>query len=384
MFRYCPALLIIGMSVGCLFAAAGDEHSFQLDWQKEGFRNTFSVDMDRAEPFTKEPDFAQREILRGTLEIGHSEQVGFAWDSSESKLYIDLNRDDDLTNDPNGVLLSDDLSRGGNISQNFSEFPLSISTSHGKFDYRLKASLRNYSSWKHAEFVILSGYKGMVQLPDQEWAFRVVVPLDTDVSRSRDFSISSITKGSLGNRANSLPLPESVFLNSRCYDLEFEFREAEDNCPDLWCVLTEKEVPLAQLRIESPSVNQLAFGNHEMLILPPLVDEAVSVPAGDFYLKTCSLKYQEDRPGVSPQRIRDVRIKIAQEGENVLKIGAPFQNTVRIERMGKVLKFHYELKGTGGEIYSAREITGYDDAKKPSVAIYKGDMQLATGEFEYG
>jgi hypothetical protein len=321
------------------------------------------------------------------LEIGHSEQVGFAWDSYESKLYIDLNRDGNLTNDPNGVLQSGDPVHGGNISQNFPEFPLSISTPHGKFNYRLKASLRNYSSWKHAEFVILSGYTGMVQLPDQEWAFRVVVPLGTDVSRSRDFSIPSITKGFSGHRANPLPLPKSVSLNSRCYDLEFEFREAKDDCPDLWCVLTEKEVPLAQLRIESQSVNQLAFGNHEMLILPPLVDEvdeAVSVPVGDFHLKTCSLKYQEDRPGVSPQGIRDIRVKIAQEGENVLKIGAPFQNTVRIERMGKVLKFHYELKGIGGEIYSAREITGYDDDKKPSVAIYKGDIQLAAGEFEYG
>ena len=56
--------------------------------------------------------------------------VILAWDKTESKLYLDLNRDGDLTNDPEGVLGSEDAARGKSQHQRqeFPEFDFGIST----------------------------------------------------------------------------------------------------------------------------------------------------------------------------------------------------------------------------------------------------------------
>src|SRR3989339_1254366 len=109
MFRYWMAVLIVGAAVGNLFAAAGDEHTFELQWQEIGFNQQVEgkFDYDRDKPFDKEPNLSNQEVFRGELEIGLSEKkekMGFVWYKSEGKLYVDLNRDGDLTNDPNGVL----------------------------------------------------------------------------------------------------------------------------------------------------------------------------------------------------------------------------------------------------------------------------------------
>jgi len=141
---------------------------------------------------------------------------------------------------------------------------------------------------------------------------------------------------------------------------------------------------MGTLRIEGKSIERLVFGNEEMLVLPPLVKQAISVPAGNYYLKMCDLVHDKDKPAISPQRLDTIAVKVAGEGENNFKLGCPLQNSVRIERTGSILRLNYELKGAGGEIYEARQITDYNGRTNPSVAIYKGNMQLASGSFEYG
>ena len=401
MFRYWLVFLTISMSVVCVFDAAGDEHSFQLDWQKEGFHTTLGVDMDRVGPFTKEPDFAQREVLRGMLEIGHpeqTEQVGFAWDKLEGKLYVDLNRDGDLTNDSDGVLTSDGERSGQYVNQSFSEFQLSLKTDSGRHDYQLSVQLSDYPWGKSANYSIRSGYQGNVQLYGKKWHFQVVDPLRGKVELRDSLSIWPEAE-ECTNRFDSLPMPESVFLHDHCYAINFEFKPGEGQSPRLWCRLTEKDVPLSSLRVEGENINQFVFGDGvaltnggrngtvsdtgNMLILPRLSDDVMTVPVGEYPCRQLSLK-PNNMPPASPQNINGITVKVAADADNVLKVGAPLNHQVKIERSGRMLKFDYELVGAGGEMYDFRAITGYDNDSKPAVTIYKGDMQLATGEFEFG
>jgi hypothetical protein len=65
----------------------------------------------RAEPYKKEPDWGGRAICRGTINSafhgvekpgaspGHSINLPFAWDYKQGKLYLDVNRNGDLTDD---------------------------------------------------------------------------------------------------------------------------------------------------------------------------------------------------------------------------------------------------------------------------------------------
>ena len=63
-----------------------------------------------------------------------------------------------------------------------------------------------------------------------------------------------------------------------------------------------------------------------------------------------------------------------------LKIGAPLKQTLSVRRQGRVLVLeNYELVGVGGEKY-----TKSTRGKAPTFAIYKGDKEIASGQFEFG
>ena len=109
MYRYIlHVLLYIGyLSSVCVYAADGNTHDFELTWQETGFADTFKIELEENASFGIEPEFGPQRILRGTFDVGPEEKkesVGFIWVKSAGKLYVDLNRDGDLTNDPKGVL----------------------------------------------------------------------------------------------------------------------------------------------------------------------------------------------------------------------------------------------------------------------------------------
>ena len=387
MFRYWLVVLGMCVSSGLLFAAAGDEYTFEMKWQEDGFFDSLEASLGRSEAFDKEPDFGSRDILRGELSFGpseHPEQMGFAWDKLDGKLYVDLNRDGDLTNDPNGVLETDDSCAGQYYNQDFPSFPLSFSTDLGVYHYRLKSFMQSYAEhYKRAEFRVNSGYSGKTELYGRQWRVEVNDKLAGMIQRGNKLSIFC-SDNPASNAISSLPLPESIFLDGRCYEVGFEFKKSENPSPSLRCTLREKTVSTGRLRIEGKWVHRLVLGDGEILILPEPVEGIAVVPTGNYTVRQCNLKYDKEKPVISPTRLNEIKVTVSEDGENILRIGGPLNSQVNIQRMGKVLKFDYELVGAGGEKYDARQITNYDDSKKPSVAIYKGDMQVGSGNFEYG
>jgi hypothetical protein len=387
MFHYWLPVLCLCLFSCLLFAATGDEHTFELKWQEEGFFDSMEASLDRSEPFSKEPDFGSRDVLRGELSFGtsgHESQMGFAWDKLEGKLYVDLNRDEDLTNDPNGVLESNDTRAGQYYNQNFPVFPLSFSTDLGVYHYRLRSFMQSYSGdYKRAEFRVNSGYSGKTELNGRQWRIKVNDKLMGMIQRGNKFSISP-SDNPASNAMSSLPLPENIFIDGRCYEIGFEFKKSENPSPSLWCTLRGKIISTDKLQIESKWISRLVFGNSEILILLEPVEGIAIIPTGNYTVKQCNLKYDKEKPVISPARLNEIKVTVSDNSENILRIGGPLKSQVSIQRTGKVLKFDYELVGAGGEKYDAQQIAQYNNEKKPSVAIYKGDMQLATGEFEYG
>ena len=65
--------------------------------------------------------------------------------------------------------------------------------------------------------------------------------------------------------------------------------------------------------------------------------------------------------------------------QETLTVGAPLKQTIKIERQGRVLTMSYALLGAGGEQY-----TGGDRSSPPRFRIYRGDTEIASGEFEFG
>jgi hypothetical protein len=63
------------------------------------------------------------------------------------------------------------------------------------------------------------------------------------------------------------------------------------------------------------------------------------------------------------------------------KAAAPLNHTVRIERSGSYLKLDYELIGTDGKKYDLWKI---NDQSRPVFAIYKDNIKVGGGTFEFG
>ena len=389
MFRLKAILLTLLMSAALLFAAEGDTHTFELQWQPEGFNERLGVEADRTKPFEKEPDFGEHKILRGQLatwNLDTEKDLDFIWDVTAGSLYVDLNGDGDLTNDPNGVLETHSDTGGRYQFHNFPEFSMSVESQEGVHHYRINATGQDYPSFHYVTFAIRSGYGGTVALYGQNWKFEIVDRLRAQVDTGDTLSVRPTGQSGeapLQNYISELPAPQRLFLDEHCYDMSFEFRKSESQTPALWCTLTERDVPLAKLRVEGQNINQLVLNNGEMLVLPCLGDEEKTVPVGDFVCQGLSLKVDEERTA-SPRMLSDIIISISADGENVLRAGGPLNQSVHIERVGKTLRFNYEIIGAGGEKYDIQQINNYDYNKKPSVAIYKGDLQVGSGSFEYG
>ncbi len=90
-------------------ASATSARSVYLEY-RELDSATFSLHEDvpvvsQSTPFWREPDFSHRKVVRGTLKFGDSSEhfVAFILDLVQGKLYLDLNRNLDLTDDSGGV-----------------------------------------------------------------------------------------------------------------------------------------------------------------------------------------------------------------------------------------------------------------------------------------
>ncbi len=63
------------------------------------------------------------------------------------------------------------------------------------------------------------------------------------------------------------------------------------------------------------------------------------------------------------------------------KAASPLNHTVKIVRTGSVLKLDYKLIGTDGKKYDLWDI---DDRSKPTFSVYKDNVKVGGGTFEFG
>ena len=87
---------------------AASAATYPLKYRASGESESFSLPLDKSEVrFKKEPAY-EGEVVRSLLAVapGGGEFIGFACDLQAKKLYLDLNRNLDLTDDPGGMFES--------------------------------------------------------------------------------------------------------------------------------------------------------------------------------------------------------------------------------------------------------------------------------------
>ena len=139
--------------------------------------------------FRKEPVFAGHNVFRGFFCLGTDTNlfVPFAWDEEQRKLYVDANRNLDLTDDaPGGYLAADkslELFRGVRL-----EFP----SPQGAFQVLVDAHVFGRGigpGWKPRVFLyVRSLWEGGVELNGKKWYLAVIEGLDGRIGPAASLS----------------------------------------------------------------------------------------------------------------------------------------------------------------------------------------------------
>ncbi len=139
----------------------------------------------------------------------------------------------------------------------------------------------------------------------------------------------------------------------------------------------EEEPATGELKLEGKHIQQIVFIDKERK-REKFDDpgESIKLPVGEYQLREVHLEGGYVSPFIT---VSGRWTTVDKDKQNVLKVGAPLKQSVRVHRRANLLVLNYELLGVGGHKYvQARRGT------PPQFAIYRGDEQIASGKFEFG
>jgi hypothetical protein len=357
------------------------EHVFNLEYKPSGFNLNMSVDIQKDIKFEKEPDFEERNIVRGLLQAGTVEEdhIGFAWDRAKGKLYLDLNRNRDLTDDPCGVFASDNK----NSYQRFENIHLEIQIDSVQFEYEIQMTIYDFGSGQpYGQVYVHSGFQGEIELNGKNWLLKVADNMDGKITRVDKISLTPVEANlGLGYEQLSSLVPETIFFDGNSYRLSFDFQPGETT-PSLQVNLAETDGPMGQLKLEGEFIKRLVLEADSSLVLLDSPEATIGVPAGNY--RQSSIFLDGGQAGLFQANLHQHRsndISVSEGASTVLKIGGPLCNSVEVQRSGKVLTLKYELLGIDG--YNYTSLQGRSE-NPPTCAVYNKGKEIATGKFEYG
>jgi hypothetical protein len=348
-------------------------------------------------PFKKEPAPASGKTIRGVLNFGGGNSMPFLWQPDAGKLCLDLNRNQDLTDDPDGVFTAP-ASKSAFSYQTFTNVRLSFNTASGKFRVLADILLYDYGSEQGCGIETRSFWQGKLTLQGRDWQAGIVpfslfsAPGSFENSRlllrpweQRNQPFSA-TDGLLA----TVPLSRKLFLDGRAWQVQCPARSQDGEAiPSLQ--FTEQSAALGELKITGRFIQRMVLtvkpSKVESSKVEPylvVLDQpaaSVQIPVGDYNPPEIALEQggaaaynyslsQEGRP-----------ISVDGKTPAVLNAGGPLTNSITASRQGQDLVLDYILLGAGGAAY---KMATNGMTQPPSFAIYKGEKKIESGDFEFG
>lgn len=326
--------------------------------------------------FKKEPSYKGIDIIRGVIPAGQGKEgrLCFAWDVQFATLYLDLNRNLDLTDDPEGIFSS----KGGR-NQYFRDISLPVRFGQETTAYTVNFDFTKTSSWTSCIMRIRTCWRGDFRNGDDEWEFLLSDNLDTIIDNYERISLIPHKSGLSTNNTFAfydLKLPRRMCINTDCYDISFEpSQNIGTQSPVL--VLTPSKVPRGEIVINGHA-DYLLLEAHDknestIVIFDPPPSSAM-IPCG---------RYTSYRWGFGKSMFTanlKNKIDVVPESPQIISVGGPLNNSVTAKRRFDSLDISYCLKDISGQILDQRTITN----KPPTFVVLKGDKKIGSGTFEYG
>ncbi|MGO8677959.1 MAG: hypothetical protein ACLQVX_19090 [Limisphaerales bacterium] len=358
-------------------------------------------------PFSKEPDFGRRRVWRGSLRLGSKPEdaVPFAWDPRQSKLYLDLNRNGDLTDDPNGVFFARSRS-----DQTFTNLHIEFKTAMGvrrlladmslyqpafQRGNRLMAALACHSFW--AAKVLLQGREwqvglvenlagqtqrrngtievGVGRLGSAEDGYLLLRPWE---SRNQPFNLQD---GSL----DGFNFRRDLFIGHQAYQVDWAYAQ-HDGAPGFKLELKECFPALGELRLTGKFIQRLVLtGTPDPPAAGPITvvldrpEPTVKIPVGNY----SQCRIQLEAGGTQACRLAQPApaLFVGSGNAAVLTAGGPLTNTVLIVPEEGSLSLNYQLVGAEGGLY---QLLHQDRRHPPGWGVYRQGEAIDTGRFQFG
>jgi hypothetical protein len=339
------------------------------------------LDSGEAGPFAVEPEVG-KEARRGKLQFGSSatNAMAFIWDHRAGKLFLDLNRNLDLTDDAEGVFSSATGGRGSYHS--FTNLHLGMVTSAG--ERRLTGDL---GLWRHGNrfggsFAVRSLWHGRVKLAGREWEVGLIEQEFGRRERGRELLLRpwssqgerfSVDDGAL----QTVGFPKKLFLNGHAYAVAL----SEDGA-GLRLQFTEENPALGELEIKGEFIHRLVLQGGDYTVVLDEPEASVRVPLGSYSEPAVCVRrgqaaaYRESSRGAAQRQVT-----VREGPATLLKAGGPLTNSVSIRRELGSLDLTYRLLGADGRFYS---VINQDRTTPPRFAVYQGERRMGSGQFEFG
>jgi hypothetical protein len=337
-------------------------------------------------PFKKEPvSQSGSKVMRGVLNFGggSSNAIAFVWQRSAGKLYLDLNHNRDLTDDPAGAFSSRAAER---YYQTFTNVHLVFNTAAGQCPVLADLSFWVGGVEPYCTVELRSFWQGRVILPGRDWQVGIIpnfspVSFETGqlllrpwAERDKPFNVYS---GSLA----TVPFSRKLFVDDHAYQLDL-IAGSQNGEAKPALQFTEQTVALGELKITGKFIQRLVLPGGPYLVVLDQPAASVQVPTGSYNQPDILLEQNGAEAFCQSSRLQvGRRISVADKTPAVLNVGGPLTNSVIASRHGQDLRLDYRLVGAGGETY---QLVNQNRSQPPEFAIYKGDKKIASGKFEFG
>lgn len=339
-------------------------------------------------PFKNEPAVATGKTVRGVLNFGGnpSNAIAFVWQRGVGKLFLDLNRNQDLTDDAAGVFSV----RGTKLGsyQSFAGVHLPLSTTGGNDQVLVDINFWDYGSRPNCSLAVRSFWQGQVTLSGRDWQVGIVQnvlnqvgPFENGQLLLRPWERRSQAFTAYGDAPDAFPFTRKVFVDSHAYQLE-PITNAQNGANQLALRFTEQSVALGELKVTGKFIQRLVLPGGMYLVLLDQPAGIVKIPTGSYNQPIVRLEQNGTVAFCNPnQTPNSRRFSVDDKTPAVLNVGGPLTNSVNVSRHGEDLRLDYRLVGVGGETY---QMANENRSHPPEFAIEKGDKQIASGKFEFG
>jgi hypothetical protein len=336
-----------------------------------------------AAPLKREPDFQNHDVVRRALALGTEpeQRMAFAWDKTARKLYLDLNRNLDLTDDPTGMFAA----ASGGAAGKFTDLRLSVNTKEGERPFLMDLEFYDYGSAVRTAWASQRSYwQGKLTMHGRDLQLGVIES-GPHAPQFRHLLVRpwaehdarfAVAEGDLA----VLDFPRRLFYQGCGYELDCR-SEGAATPPRLRLEFKELTPRLGELHLPGKGLERVVLRQSEYTVLLDQPKPVERVPLGTYtqqlvWMKSGAITAQKEpaSPGGAP-------LVVATNRPATFAAGGPLTNTVTISRRSRSLVFSYRLVGADGASFQAKT-NGVRD--QPAFAVYQGERQLATGKFEFG